>query len=328
MARPTIVGDRRVEFDMSQVSIANLTIPKMREAIMTNMLLSGPGLYEEYMPSPQQLERINLCAQLAIKSGQVIDFGYWPNEMIKDTSLRSGKLYNDGALGMPFSSPWIFVHSWDSPDSMEYRKSDKPVTVAYLVDPENDELGCGFQALEMDAFNIAGLFTLGVGDRLVYNPEPGSEKYNVAVIAAHKRFPLAEIGMPEALQAQMTDSHAACNVLDPLMTALMILNTRGVRSETVTPSEKLNKARIKNGKYPIPPYKVVDSTGYVTAYQARQEKRPASGGTHASPAPHIRMGHWRNFVTGNRSWIRDTLVNVPPELRDKFLSTRTHYKTK
>ena len=68
---------------------------------------------------------------------------------------------------------------------------------------------------------------------------------------------------------------------------------------------------------------------YVTAIQARGARRDTSeslGGHHRSPIPHIRMGHPREYASGKSIFIADTLVNVPPELRQGFKGRRSHYR--
>jgi len=119
------------------------------------------------------------------------------------------------------------------------------------------------------------------------------------------------------------------NVVDPVMTALAILNTKGIVNETIRASDKLNSARRKAGKSIIPPYRKVNSSGYVTALLARQERKgEGKGGTHASPITHIRMGHLRNYKSGEVSFVRDTIVNASEEARLNFKSTRSHYIVK
>ena len=104
-------------------------------------------------------------------------------------------------------------------------------------------------------------------------------------------------------------------------------NTRGVVQKKVEVDAKLNKARVRRGKTPIPPYRRVESKNYVTLVMERIERvRKPPTGTHASPVMHMRLGHWRNYQTGQRSFIRDTLVNASDEARAEFLLGRSHYK--
>lgn len=76
-------------------------------------------------------------------------------------------------------------------------------------------------------------------------------------------------------------------------------------NETIAANPKLNEARARRNKPPMPPYRQVDSASYVTAVTQRIEhvKKPATG-THASLIMHVRQGHWRHYQTGEKSFIR------------------------
>ena len=76
-------------------------------------------------------------------------------------------------------------------------------------------------------------------------------------------------------------------------------------NETIAANPKLNEARARRNKPPMPPYRQVDSASYVTAVMQRIEhvKKPATG-THASPIMHVRQGHCRHYQTGEKSFIR------------------------
>jgi hypothetical protein len=129
---------------------------------------------------------------------------------------------------------------------------------------------------------------------------------------------------------QSPQQAASCNIGDPIICCLMILATRGVERETIRPSEKLQRARMKNRKPPIPNYDRVNSEPYVTAVLARghRERSEGLGGHHASPQFHIRMGHPRSYATGKSIWIADTLVNATDEQRAGFKANRSHYEVR
>jgi hypothetical protein len=132
---------------------------------------------------------------------------------------------------------------------------------------------------------------------------------------------------------------AMTNCLDPFVTALLLLHTDGVPVIRIEPSVKLNTARVKSGKLPLPSMLRVVSGPYVTALQARRHRqRGVSTGTHASPIFHWRIGHWRYYQDGHQPgtalpcqgerapWrirIRDAVVNAKGEAREAFL--RSHY---
>ena len=308
------------DFKMDRV-----TISKFRDAILNDRLTSGPGANKVYMPTIQELDAILTQAKEAVKAGRVILFGTWPNEFIINTGLRAKPLYRECALGHPFAEPWVMIHQWTDP-KMAAKYGIELDCSAYLIRPYADKsvLGCDFEACTIEGFIVRNLFVLGVGDRVVVHTMPGDNRgFYCSVASTAMRF-------QHVLDtSDYTDEVAISNVLDPVMTALMILNTRGVQQETVTVSPKLNKARLRSNRPPIPPYQSVKDREYVTAITARKERQESRGtGTHASPIPHVRHGHWRNYQSGHRSFIRDTLVNVSEATREQFISSRSHYNVK
>ena len=52
----------------------------------------------------------------------------------------------------------------------------------------------------------------------------------------------------------------------------------------------------------------------VTIYVPRETYAPTEhqGGTHASPCPHMRAGHWRRLKSGRQTWIRQCQVGKGP----------------
>lgn len=339
LERNGTMENRRIEMDMNQVHMVTMTPAKIRECVFRNGVVSGPGIYEQAMPSSSELDTINAMCNEAISDGRFIDFGFWPNDLIKDSSKRGGPLYSQSALGHPFNSPWMFMHTWSDPESgLAKRFGDHgPYYSAYLVNPllrdKPNSLGCDVEIMSLESMSIHGKFMLAVGDRALMSPLPNEDRYACSVVPMMWRFPVSESLTQSMLDARFTNMEhlATANVLDPLMTALLILNTRGIRSQTVTAATKLNTARIKRGRQPIPPYRTIDSTDYVTALLARQERskgHASSDGHHASPVPHIRRGHWRHYQSGERTFINDTLVKVEPALREQFRSQRSHYQMK
>jgi hypothetical protein len=315
------------DVNVHDLELINVSPSIVRECVMNGMFTSGPGLEGDtvkFMPTNAELDTIAEMALGAINSGQFIDFGYWPNRFIITASNRGGNLYQESAIGHPFSTPWMFMHTWSDPEMNEYAK-DKFKTwkdmsaSAYLVNPflneRNTTLGCDFEIMELTGIKVKNNILLALGDRAILmptiEPPPGykytaDEEWEYATNKGRNRF-----------------AAAASNVLDPAMTGLLLLNSRGVTQDRIEVGSKLNKARIKSGKYPIPPYTRVNCTTYITAML--REKKEHQGGTHASPVPHIRKGHWRKYRTGEKSFIMDTLVNTTEEQREMFKSTRSHY---
>src|SRR5215469_14048398 len=107
--------ENKIEMDLSNIQFKRITVPMLREAVFKHLIISGPGFIEKYMPTSNDLNTLNDMALYAVNRGQVIDFGHWSNDFIKETAIRSGPLYTQGALPMPFTSPWIFIHTWSDP---------------------------------------------------------------------------------------------------------------------------------------------------------------------------------------------------------------------
>lgn len=318
---------------------APITVKQLREAVFGKMLTSGPGTNPTYMPTETELDNILEGLTSAVTKGQVIDFGMWPNEFIQITAKRAGPMYSKSALGHPFETSWVFLHAWNDDELMsEFSVPPQKAYAAYLICPipaeETGTLACSFEAVELNGMNVTVnnevVFLLGIGDRVILypgiHPNPDYTGYSCEIVAAYKRF--LDTPMWEAFQ-HLTDEQCACNVIDPVMTALLMLNTNGIKTETIVAPPKLNRARIKARKYPIPPYKKVTSDLYVTTILARRTRNiPAAQGSHASPIAHIRKGHWRNYAPGLKTYIRDTLVNVDEAARLNFVAHRSHYNVK
>jgi len=331
------LGNDQFGIEVGESESLILTPERLREISERNALTSGPGLDHSYMPTSQELNHMAEMLREAINRGQMIDFGHWPNDMIKQTSHRVGRLYSEGAMAHPFRTPYIFLHSWsdEKNPSLELRKV---VTNAYLINPfpnSGDGICIDFEAVELEGTRLESVGNcLTVGNRISFLATESLRDRNATlnVIPFAMRFYSVKDKDPfdkmEWNEKRMMDL-AASNVLEPLMVALSILNTRGVETQIVTVKESLNKARMKRGKSRIPPYRRVDSSGYVTAIQRRQERnKDSQGGHHASPIPHMRIGHWRHYQTGEKSFIRDTLVNATEEMRNAFVSHRSHYTIK
>jgi hypothetical protein len=341
-------GNAAIEMKLSRDEIGTfqITPERIREIAKENLITSGPGTNQDYMPTSDELAAIIDMVAIAIDRGQIIDFGYWPNEMIQTVAHKAGRLYAQDALGHPFSSPYIIIHTWDDKRyelqeekvaRLQNRKEAIPESAAYLVNPFRfqQHLCVDFEILQLDAMTIRGVKMLVVADRGLFlgAESRGKDEYVARVVPYAYRFPelMGNKEFASMVTNNITDSileAASANLFDPFMTALMILNTNGVESKTVS-YEKINRIRKKQGKAPFPGYRKVNSASYVTAILAKKHReRNDMGGTHASPVMHIRSGHWRKYKSGEKSFIRDTLVNATDEMRQAFISKRSHYVVK
>lgn len=283
-----------------------------------------------YMPTSGEVENVSHMMRDAIVYGRMIDFGHLPNPVLKEGGIRGGPMFNRGVYGQPFREPWVLYHTWDWDGADSDPDLDRNVVAIYLVNPVGDG---DVEVCELQPASFGSEKLLVISDRGLFQRHPSEEledrKYIASVAPSQMRFANGEMG-ERMNNGGKPDSAAAGNIGDPLMTALMILNTRNVERETVQAPEKLQRARKKSGKPLIPSFDRVNTVPYVTAILARGRRRSGDdlGGHHASPMPHIRRGHVRVYATGQSTFIRDTLVNVADEARAEFLRTRSHYAVK
>jgi hypothetical protein len=308
------------------------TAATLREAVLGDRIgtldwcgMAKPELVTPHMlavqPSPGEISRVSAMSKDAVQAGRLIDFGYIPNVVMAWAAARGGPLWQQGAIGMPFREPWMMLHGWDGG------------TGIYLVNPTDD----GMEVAELQPLTADHIKFLSLSDRGLFKSaqlEGGGPRYNAVVLPSPLRF-IGKQDVRDMVNGNLLNltepAQAACgNIGDPVTTGILILGTRMVPRHTVTAPDKLNRARVKSGKFPIPPYDVVDSRDYVTAimHRAKHAKGEPLGGHHKSPVAHIRMGHPREYATGRSIWIADTLVNVPPEQRTAFKSRRSHYSVK
>ena len=95
-----------------------------------------------------------------------------------------------------------------------------------------------------------------------------------------------------------------------------------VRSEPVRGIKNLRSNLVKHYD--------VDASEYITAIRSRNtnsENTNESSGLRRSPIPHLRRGHER-VVNGQRTWIRDMLINVRSEDDIAFVDKRIAYVVK
>jgi hypothetical protein len=208
--------------------------------------------------------------------------------------------------------------------------------MAHLLQPDRPA-GGDCEVLEFSPLVIGSDKLLVIGDRarIVPDLEAGPSAYWTHPQPAFWRL---HDDYKEVNLASGPYRSAASNVADPLVTALMILNTKGIPRETIAVSDKLNRARRRSRKPEIPPYEKVDTSLYVTALQRhpRPKGGEAQGGTHASPQFHLRQGHVRTYASGIMRMIPDALVNATDEARAAFRAgrqqelrgNRSHYEVR
>ena len=104
---------------------------------------------------------------------------------------------------------------------------------------------------------------------------------------------------PEETKRLIQDNGAL--VVNMVMTAYGLLNMKVTDTTHVEAPAKLNRAREKKGKQPIP-----DSVQVRIKKSVRDAYK--GSGTHASPRPHWRRGHVRQLSTGKRIPVQPHMV--------------------
>jgi hypothetical protein len=344
MLNPTarMRGDEQIfgaEIDGSQVEPWDATIAQARDTMLKRYVV-GPDYTtafellpqaKDYVCTQREVEGVSEMCFEAVTAGRLIDFGWWPNDVIKFGGTRGGELWNQGGLSMPFTEPWLVYHNWENGSCVYLINPVEPGQMAPTASGEIREAGEGFEVAELAPALLGGNRVLVIQDRgRVFKtlPDMPADKYWAHIWPSHARFWADPDLFRRANDGQAPEKSACGNIADPAMLALLMLGTRNVQRETIHAPEKLNRARLRNRKPPIPPYERVHSVQYVTAIAnrgARQERGDDHGGTHRSPVAHLRMGHPRSYVSGRTIFIADTLVNVPKDQRETFKATRSHY---
>lgn len=322
------------EIDLRAIAAWTPTMAQLRETIL-KFHVCGPSHLRSLeldlppgtrsVPTQEEVEIISEAAARAVRAGRLIDFGRLDNDIIKQGGRRGGPLYAKGLLAHPFAEPWLFHHVWEDQSAV------------YAVHPlEPDKPGGDCEIIEMQPVMLNGTDpVLFLGDRVtmmpdatLYGPKPEFESKAFYSARAYPSIWRFMPGASDIAEGMNPHTAAAANVLDPLVTVLLILSTRGITRETVRPSPKLARARVKARKPPIPPYDRVDCQLYVTAirHARSSERREHQGGTHASPIMHLRRGHPRTYGSGIVRLIPDALVNATDDARSA--AQRSHYTVK
>lgn len=288
---------------------------------------------------PTPVEWTSVCVQLAthpdqpndfgklwghmavgMRTAQVFDFGVIFDQILAKESKRGGKLWGMGHLDVPYRSAIYRYKAIPDPVVLEEHFSE-------YDDPE-------FRERASKASEYCTLFTksddgyLFAADFIRVNELRDKHKTAFALSAACIGKPNPEdidrwIGMPVSSDFCLLDSasksHAMGAVMDGVIGLSMMLSTRNIKLRVEEVSQKLNKKRASSGKPPLPTVTHVNASHYFEAMRNSAQK-----GTHASPVPHLRRGHMRNYENGRTIWIKDTIVNA----RSISEIQRDHYEVR
>jgi hypothetical protein len=174
-----------LEVSVSAMKQWHGSMAQMREVILK--LGVGANLVQlDHLPpearplamGQNDIEALNDLTLQALTAGRVIDFGHLPNEVIKHSGRRGGRLYAQGALTHPFSDAWLFRHSWEGG------------AVLYLVNPLMPDRpeGCEFEASSINALSIHDTNCLAIGDCIWLVSAPGEDDYQVRVLTGDPKL--------------------------------------------------------------------------------------------------------------------------------------------
>jgi hypothetical protein len=228
--------------------------------------------------------------QDTVREGRMIDFGRVPNAVIKAESTRSREMFEAGELLHPYPEGWLGVTWWEGGCNGYYvRPSSRGPGDVMVAELYGVATSVGDAVMLYDTVHVQ---VHGIGDTKV-TPAPMhmSQGWN----GDEKKFVIGR----------------AANSLDPLVTMLRLLADASVPVERVVAPEKLNRARVKAGKSPIPDHSVVHAHDYISQLTAHASRRTAGDGTgrHASPVAHWRRSHQRHLSSGRVVQVRSSKVN-------------------
>lgn len=224
----------------------------------------------------------------AIAEGRMIDFGFIPNVVLKEESLRSRTLFEAGELPQPYDD-WVAISRWEG-GMCGYFFASRADHPGHLLCMEL--YGVRMQPSKRDMILIYDIVSIAVED------------------VGQTRVIPAKLIIDDANNDEAGLSARGANCLDPLVCMLAMLSDASIPVVDHPTPTKLNLQRARQGKHPIPAHAVVQARDYVSTFQpTRSAKGPALGGHHASPAAHSRRAHIRHLKTGKIVPVRSSKVN-------------------
>lgn len=254
---------------------------RFRNAILgTGMLAVNPMLKIQADEHAHYLKRV---IKSTIAEGRMIDFGFIPNDVIKAESIRARHMFENGELFHPFES-WVAVSSWEGGFN------------GYHISPHP------FHEKETLVIELYGVSIPNAVDVIVI--------YDiVSVEATPGNTRVSPYEMLEELPEEELRNRGS-NSLDPLVTFLRLLADASIPITQVEEPVRLNRARAKVGKWPIPGHALVHTRDYVANFHASMAAtRVSKGGTHASPIAHWRRAHQRHLASGRTVPVKASKVN-------------------
>jgi hypothetical protein len=261
---------------------------RFRNAMMGGTMVAiNPllGMNEEH-----EVEFLRDLMRRAVAEGRMIDFGFLPNELIKVESVRSRRMFEAGEFVHPYET-WVAVTSWEGGFN------------GYFIAPHPSWQGAVL-VIELYGLTMPGNVDAVMIYDMVSIKVEGVEDTRVS--PTQMVHPDGKLFTESEAERRARGS----NSLDPLVTMLRLLADASIPVIPKPAPDKLNKARAKHGKTPIPAHTHVNTKDYVAHFlQARHERHSAGQGHHASPMAHWRRAHLRTLASGRVVPVKSSKVN-------------------
>lgn len=225
-----------------------------------------------------------------IREGRMIDFGFISNKVLKAECVRAREVFEAGELRPPYPT-WLAVSSWEGG------------MCGYYFSPYNTD------ADDREPNRILGVELYGVShpslpDAVLVNDIVSLEVVGPGETRIHP-YPMINgvLDTDDGIQTR------GANLLDPLVTFLRFLADASIPIVDRPAPEKLNRHRVRQGKFPIPAHTRVETRDYVSMMTRHASHQAPQGGHHASPIAHWRRAHQRQLGGGRVVPVRSSKVN-------------------
>jgi hypothetical protein len=236
------------------------------------------------IPNDKDLDFMQKVIQDTVVAGRMIDFGFIPNEVLKQESLRCRDMFEENEFIHPYET-WLGVSRWEGgmngyficPNPM-YPKETLVIETYGVAVPNVADI--------ILIYDMVSIEMCGRGNTMV---RPAATRLS---------------------QSNEELSARGANSLDPLVTMLRLISDASIPIKDVPAPAKLNKQRAKQGKFIIPAHSVIDTKDYVALWTSKQTAHGTSKGKHhASPIAHWRRAHKRTLASGRSVPVRSAKVN-------------------
>jgi len=250
-------------------------------------------------------DQIEAVIKDLLASGQMFDTGTWPQGGFGASYLaRAFDLFLGGMVTHPFSNYLLLLRHENSTSLLVVSPDPDNKSSIYLClltasrNPAADNL------IDFD-LEIAGSVT--VIERTKKADGNYKSRFNVEVYEDLLAPEIPFEDVQEAVRDALVTAYSA------VLCFLMMVNTKFVETRRVAAPDKVNKARLKNRKKPLPVFMRVLNEDYVTLVGENTSSGNSRGlglfGTHASPVPHKRRAHIRH-LTSHDVLVREAYVNL------------------